>query len=107
MIKCVRLQHTNAFVAGSFPTDFRDAAITVRVKGSVANTNGAELVLLCQGMVDGLCTGYLLTGQPITITPEYTEVRLVCSTDPSQWTPLGARHDRTATYLLRETICHS
>ena len=36
-------QHTNAFVAGSFPTDFRAAVITVKVKGSVTNTNGRHI----------------------------------------------------------------
>jgi hypothetical protein len=94
-------EHTNAFVAGEFPTDFTDATITVRVRGEVANMNGAQLVLLVQGMVDGICSGYLLTGQPIAVTPEYQEVQIVCSADPSDWTPLGSRHDRTETYGVK------
>ena len=94
-------EHTNAFVAGGWPTDFTNASITLRLRGEVTNLHGASLVLLVQGMVDGICSGYLLTGQPIPITPDYQEATIVCSDDPAQWTPLGSRHDRTETYGVK------
>lgn len=94
-------EHTNSFVSGGYPTDFTDAIMTVRVRGDLINTNGASLVLLLQGMVDGICTGYLLTGRPIPVTPDYQDVRICLTSDPSAWTPLGSRHDRTATYGVK------
>ena len=29
-------------------------------------------------MVDGICSGYILTGQPIPVTPDYTETTITC-----------------------------
>jgi hypothetical protein len=74
----------------------------IRVRGEVVNTNGAHLVLLMQGMVDGVCTGYLLTSQPIPLSEEYQDVTLHCTDDANQWTALGARHDRSTSYGARD-----
>jgi len=91
---------SNRFIAGKFPTDFRHARLTVRLKGELRR-NGAELVLLAQGRVDGLVSGWLLTGQPLAVAEEWTEQTLALTPDPRLWTPLGSRHDRTDMYGVR------
>jgi len=87
----------NAFMEEGHSTDFRDAEITVRLKGEL-ETRGAQLVLLVQGTVDGLTSGWLLTGDPLQVTPEFSEQTIVATTDESKWVCLGSRHDRTRTY---------
>ena len=91
-------ENTNAFIKGKYPTDWRNAQLTVRLRGEVERTNGVSLCLLIQSVVDGICSGYILTSQPIPITPQYSETTITCFNDPSKWTPLGSRHDRTQTY---------
>lgn len=87
----------NGFLAGKFPSDFRNARITLRLKGELEE-RGASLVLLVQGTVDGTTSGWLLTGAPISVTTEWSEQTVVAAVDPAQWVCLGARHDRTRTY---------
>ena len=94
-------EHTNAFVRDRYPTDWRDAKLTVRLRGEVQQTNGASLCLLIQSVVDGICSGYILASQPIPITAEYSETTITCFDDESKWTALGSRHDRTATYGVK------
>ncbi len=62
----------NRFIEGDFPTDFTGAEITFRVKGEL-ETRGAQFLLLVQ--------------QTMVAVP-----------DESQWTCLGARHDRAKSY---------
>lgn len=88
---------TNRFVAGAFPNDFTDARITVRLRGEL-EAAGARVCLLVQGVQDGICSGWVLSGQPIALTREYSETTLTAVADERQWTSLGARHDRTETY---------
>ena len=57
----------NGFISGSYPTDFTHAELSVQLPGELI-ANGAEVVLLIQGMVDGIYSGWLLTGQPIRVT---------------------------------------
>ena len=87
----------NRFVAGGFPTDFRHARLTLRLKGEL-ETKGAQLVLLCQAVQDNICSGWLLTGQPFHVTSEWGEQTLSAVPDATQWTCLGSRHDRTEYY---------
>jgi hypothetical protein len=94
-------EHTNAFIHGGHPTDWRNAQLTVRLRGEVERTNGASLCLLIQSVVDGISSGYILTSQPIPITPEYSETTITCFDDETKWTPLGSRHDRTTTYGVK------
>ncbi len=82
----------NRFVEGGFPIDFTDAKITVRLKGEVER-KGAKLVLLAQGKVGDRTINYVLTGQPLEITPDWSEQTLTLAPDLRQWTCLGARHD--------------
>lgn len=87
----------NRFVEGNFPHDFRNARMTLRTRGEL-ELRGAQLVLLVQGVVDGICGGWLLTGQPIRVNKEWTEQTLDLAPDPKQWTVLGVRHDRADFY---------
>ena len=95
----------NNFVRQGPSTNFVDAEVTFRLKGELV-LHDAQLVLLCQGVHDGLCSGWLLTGQPITVTDEWTESTLNARLDADQWTSLDSRHDRTECYGTRplETV---
>lgn len=82
----------NRFVEGDFPIDFTNAKITVRIKGEV-ECKGAKLILLAQGKVEDRTINYVLTGQPLEITTDWSEQTLTLAPDLRQWTCLGARHD--------------
>ena len=87
----------NRFIEGNHSTRFTDARMTLRLKGEL-NLNGAQLVLLCQGGTSGLTSGWLFTGQPIQVTPDWSEQQLHLQPDTDQWQCLGARHDRADFY---------
>jgi len=87
----------NRFVAGGYPTDFTNARITLRLRGEV-EAAGTRLTVLLQGAVDGICSGWALTGDTFAVTPDHTEQTVTCVPDQSRWTSLGSRHDRTDTY---------
>lgn len=87
----------NRFVKGGFGTDFTNAELTVRLKGELLGRD-TQLLLLCQGVHQGICTGWLLTGQPITVTPDWSEQTITAVADDSAWTCLGSRHDRADYY---------
>ncbi|REJ89537.1 MAG: hypothetical protein DWQ34_03295 [Planctomycetota bacterium] len=87
----------NRFVSGGFGTDFTDARVTLRLKGELI-ASGTKLHLLCQGTHNGLCTGWILTGQSFDVTPDWSEQTVHCTPDEEQWTCLGSRHDRTDFY---------
>lgn len=89
----------NRFAEGGFPLDFTNAEITVRLKGEL-EARGAELVFLAQAWVGTHVVGQLLTGQPLQVTPQWSEQTIVLTPDQSQWTPLGVRHDRGETYTI-------
>ncbi len=88
---------TNRFVADNFPTDFTNAKIRVRLRGEL-ELAGANVCLLVQGIQDGICSGWVLTGQPISLGKEYAESTLALVPDARQWTALDSRHDRRETY---------
>ena len=87
----------NRFVEEGFSTDFTNAKLAVRLQGEL-ETRGAQLVLLVQGQVNGLTSGWVLTGQPFRVTQEWTEQVATLRPDPMLWTCLGSRHDRTKSY---------
>lgn len=91
------VQGENRFIRGGYPTDFTHARITLRLRGQV-EAKGAQLLLLCQAVQGGICSGWLLTGQPIRVTPDWSEQTVIAVPDPAQWTCLGSRHDRTDFY---------
>ena len=87
----------NRFVTGGFGTDFTNTRVTLRLKGELV-ARETEFLLLVQGIHGGVCTGWLLTGQPFRVTNEWTEQSVDCTPDESQWTCLGSRHDRVDYY---------
>jgi len=88
---------TNRFAADKFPIDFTNAKITVRARGELEPA-GTNVCLLVQGMQDGICSGWVLSGQPINIKSDYTETTITAAPDRRQWTSLASRHDRRETY---------
>jgi len=79
------------------PTNFADARITLRLKGEV-EAKGAQLLLLCQAVQGGICSGWLLAGQPFQVTNDWSEQTVTAAVDPAQWVGLGVRHDRADFY---------
>jgi hypothetical protein len=67
----------NRFIAGGFGTNFTNARITLRLRGELL-TRGTQLYFLAQGVHDGVCSGWLLTDQPISVTAEWTEQTITC-----------------------------
>ncbi|MBM3932924.1 MAG: hypothetical protein FJ319_01255 [SAR202 cluster bacterium] len=86
------------FAEEHYPTDFTNARIKVRLRGELRNAHGAQMVLDIQAVSGGRADNYALTGQPLRITPEWSEQTLTLAPDPSQWTCLGARHDMRDQY---------
>jgi hypothetical protein len=82
----------NHFTDGGYSRDLRNARLTVRIRGEV-DWRGAELVLLVQSRLPTTTANYVLTGQPFSVTPEWSEQTVTLSTDADQWTCLGARWD--------------
>ena len=82
---------------GGFPTDYREARVSLRLRGE-RRGRGAELVMLVQANIDGMTSAWVLTGEPVPVTEDWSEQGLVLAPDPSQWTCMGARHDRQDYY---------
>lgn len=87
----------NRYINGGFGTNLTNAEFTFRLQGELLQ-HKTQLYLLVQGFRDGICSGWILTGQPITVTPEWSEQTVVCSPRESEWTCLGSRHDRADFY---------
>jgi hypothetical protein len=87
----------NHFIQGGFSRDFTNARVTVRLKGEL-EAKGAEVLLLVQASANSLTSGWLLTGQPLQVTPDWSEQTIAATSDPSQWKCLGGRHDRQDYY---------
>ena len=85
------------FAQGRYGTDFTNAKVVLRLKGELL-ARGAQLVLLCQGVHGGICSGWALTGQPVEITEDWSAPTVTLVPDESQWTCMGSRHDRTDSY---------
>ncbi|HLY59632.1 MAG TPA: hypothetical protein VKV95_02585 [Terriglobia bacterium] len=93
----MEVARANRFVEGNFPTDFTNAKLSVRLKGEL-ELRGASLVLLVQGKIGNIASGWMLTGHPLVVTPEWTEQTIIAAPDPKLWTCLGSRHDRQMNY---------
>ncbi len=92
----------NPYVKGGFPTNLTNAKMTVRLKGDV-KLRGAELLLHLQGNVPTAerpmnVVNQELAGQPLKITPDWSEQTLHLVPDQRQWRDLGSRHDRRDKY---------
>lgn len=91
------LLHGNRFIDGGYPRDFRNARVTLRLKGAV-DLQGAELRLHCQSRLGDRAINFVLTAQSFVITPDWTEQTITLAPDPAQWLCLGARRDLTDVY---------
>jgi len=87
----------NGFVNGGNPRDFTNAELTFRLKGELLE-RGAQLVLLLQASDGPVHSGWVLKGQPITVTPDWTEQTITAVPDPAQWVCLGGRQSRLDYY---------
>lgn len=87
----------NRFIKSGFGTDFTRARLTFRMKGELV-ARDTRLMLLIQGVQGGICSGWLLTGQPLAVTADWTEQTIMAVPDESAWTCLGSRHDRADFY---------
>lgn len=87
----------NRFLEEAFPTDFSDARLMFRLKGEL-EPRGAQLLLLVQSTLGRITSGWMLTGQPLEVTRNWTDQAVEAAPDPSQWTCLGSRSDRRKSY---------
>ena len=87
----------NRFIDKGFPRDFRNARLTLRLKGAV-DLQGAELRLHCQSRVGEKAINFVMTSQSFEVTPDWSEQTITLTPDPEQWLCLGARHDLTNVY---------
>jgi hypothetical protein len=87
----------NRFVAGGYSRDFRNARLTLRLRGELA-TRGAEVVLLVQSKIGDICTGWLLTSRPFKVGKQWKEQSAVLSVNEKKWTALGGRYNRLDYY---------
>jgi hypothetical protein len=87
----------NRFIEGGFPLDFRGARVSVRLRGQMKE-HGAQLMFLAQADVGTSRVNHVLHAQPIQITSDWSTQTITLEPDDAQWTCLGSRQDRTATY---------
>jgi hypothetical protein len=87
----------NGFVESGCPRDFTNMKMTLRLRGELIE-NGAKLVLLIQAAGGDIVSGWMLTGQPFRVTPDWSEQTITLVPDEKQWTCLCARHDRVDFY---------
>lgn len=78
-------------------TDLRNARMTIRLRGEI-DLRGAQLYLLAQAQTAKTTANFILTGQPITITGEWSDQTIVLANDPKQWTCIGSRADLSQLY---------
>jgi len=106
----------NRFVEKAYSTNLTNAKLTVRLRGTMdlagplcnnhkpvlqPDLGGAQLLILVQAQVEGpppTTANFILTGQPLNITPDWSEQTVQLVPDSEQWTCLGARHDMTQVY---------
>jgi len=87
----------NRFAAEKLPLDFVGAKMSLRSRGELID-RGAKVCLLLQGIHDGICSGWMLTGRPFSISHEWSTQTISLDPNPALWTCLGSRHDRTDSY---------
>lgn len=92
-----RIGGSNNFTRGNYSTDFRNAKVSLRLRGEI-DLQGAQMVMLVQSKTAKTTANYVLTGQPFPIRKEWTEQTAVLAPDPKQWTCLGARESKKHQY---------
>jgi len=87
----------NRFLADNKDRNLTNARMTVRLRGNV-DLKGSQLTLWVQADIGDTRPNFVLTGQSLVVTPDWSEQTLLLSDDPTQWTCAGGRHDLTALY---------
>ena len=90
----------NRFIAGAYPTDFTGARVTVRSQGELRD-QGAKVSVLLQAIVEGTCSGWVRTADTFRVGEDWAEQTVTLDPNPTGWTALGSRHDRTDTYGVK------
>ena len=72
---------SSRFIADQCPTDFTGAKMTISARGELL-TRGAQFVLLIQGNVEGIISGWLCSGQPFQVNEDWTRQTITLSPDP-------------------------
>ena len=91
---------SNRFIAGGYSTDFTGATVTISASGELIN-QGAEILLLIQGNLEGITSGWLYTAQPFVVTGRAATQTITLNPDSEEWTALGVRHDRADMYGVK------
>jgi hypothetical protein len=89
----------NRFLAEHKDRNLTNARMTVRLRGEV-DLKGAQLTLWVQADIGNSRPNFVLTGQSLVVTPDWSEQTLLLTDDPAQWTCAGGRHDRMDLYTL-------
>ena len=90
----------NRYIAAGLPTDFTGARVTARLRGEL-RAQGAEMCVLLQGTVEGICSGWVHTGEVFSVGEDWAEPTVTLDADPARWKALGSRHDRTDMYGVK------
>ena len=93
----------NRFVEGGHSRDLTNATLTVRMRGDV-HLRGAQVTLLVQTHAGPVLANFILTGQSLRVTPDWSEQSLDLVPDPSQWVCIGARHDLSQQYGYGDVV---
>ncbi len=97
------VQGENQFTAGGYPTDFTKARMTPRLKGEI-EAKARSCCCSVRPCRAGSRSGWLLTGQPFAVTPDWSEQTVSLAPDPAQWTYALAR---AMTGPISMASCHS
>jgi hypothetical protein len=89
----------NRFLEEHKDRNLTNARMTIRLRGEV-DLKGAQLTLWVQADIGNSRPNFVLTGQSLVVTPDWSEQTLLLTDDPAQWTCAGGRHDRMDLYTL-------
>jgi hypothetical protein len=92
-----RIGGENKFARANYSTDFRNARVSLRLRGEI-DLQGAQMVMLVQSRTRKTTANFVLTGQPFRINKSWTEQTVTLAPDPRQWTCLGSRESKSDQY---------
>jgi hypothetical protein len=87
----------NRFIDAKKSTNLTNATLSVRVRGDV-DLQGSQLLLLAQGKTARTTANFVLSGQPIAVSHEWSVRKIKLAPDARQWTCLGARESMQKVY---------
>lgn len=93
----IRIAGKNPFVDGQVPTNFRNAKITVKLKGKI-DLKSSNLYLLVQGYRGKIWVNQIFSGYPIKITNGWSRQSFTLIPDQKLWIQIGSRYDRKDFY---------